>query len=49
MLRTTFSAALAAVGLAHEFTPYASLDAVPQMPALTTPLTFLQIGGQENF
>ena len=41
--------ALATAVAAHEFTPYASLEGPGAFPAITTPMTFEQNAGQENF
>ena len=41
--------ALATAVAAHEFTPYASLEGPGAFPAITTPMTFVQNAGQENF
>ena len=41
--------ALATAVAAHEFTPYAALEGAGSFPAVTTPMTFVQNAGQENF
>ena len=41
--------ALATAVTAHEFTPYAVLDGAGDFPSITTPMTFVQNAGQENF
>ena len=41
--------ALATAVAAHEFTPYAALEGAGEFPAITTPMTFVQNAGQENF
>merc|ERR1719163_1309949 len=41
--------ALATAVAAHEFTPYAEIGSNGDFPAITTPMTFVQNAGQENF
>ena len=41
--------ALATAVAAHEFTPYADIYGAGDFPAVTTPMTFVQNAGQENF
>jgi hypothetical protein len=41
--------ALATAVAAHEFTPYSALTPNGDFPAVTTPMTFNQNAGQENF
>merc|ERR1719464_365105 len=41
--------ALATAVAAHEFTPYADTYGAGTFPAITTPMTFVQSSGTENF
>merc|ERR1712222_234253 len=41
--------ALATAVAAHEFTPYAVIQGNGDFPAITTPMTFVQNAGQDNF
>lgn len=41
--------ALATAVAAHEFTPYSATEPNGNFPAVTTPMTFVQQAGQENF
>ena len=41
--------ALATAVAAHEFTPYAAVQGAGDFPAITTPMTFVQNAGADNF